>query len=228
MRVRRGTGCRNGRNPFWRVLWTWSSFPRASSWERISADVRDHTVELSVFWRVIGLSAEYSPPFPPSSPVPVPCSRSAELARASARPLAYASAPARCSPFSPSSAVFRGTSKGNLLRNPRPRRLWERKHEIAIPRTPCSEAFIDNQIPILSSFISTSVPPSFSIRPPRDPSSFASSSSGIRGEPHPLCLAWGSIVVYSKLLRFTRRTRDYWSLPIPDLSKERSSKERLN
>lgn len=25
------------------------------SWERISADVRDHTVELSVFWRVIGL-----------------------------------------------------------------------------------------------------------------------------------------------------------------------------
>lgn len=59
----------------------------------------------------------------------------------------------------PSLAVFRGTSKGNLLRNPRPRRLWERKHEIAIPRTPCSEAFIDNQIPILSSFISPSLLP---------------------------------------------------------------------
>ena len=86
VRVRRGTGCRNGRNPFWRVLWTWSSFPRACSWERISADVRDHTVELSVFWRVIGLSAEYSSPLCLHlSHHPLPFGRIGSRERASAR-----------------------------------------------------------------------------------------------------------------------------------------------
>lgn len=61
---------RNGRNPFWRVL-DLVVLSEGHSWERISADVRDHTVELSVFWRVIGLSLSLFPP-PSSSPPPAP------------------------------------------------------------------------------------------------------------------------------------------------------------
>lgn len=159
---RRSVPCRNGRNPFWRVL-DLVVLRDGHPWERISADVRDHTVELSVFWHVIRLLRLSSSPASPLLP---------EFARVRASALALfpSLSPPELSP------VFRGTSKGNLLRNPRLRRLWERKHEIAILRTPCSEAFIDNQIPILSSFISP--PPLLLLCSPlipQGPSSTASS-----------------------------------------------------
>lgn len=76
---------------------------RGHPWERISANVRDHTVELSAFWHVIRRiptnSALLLPPFwLPFVPSIVP----------------------------PPAVHLRGTGKENLRRNPRPRRLWER------------------------------------------------------------------------------------------------------
>jgi len=82
---------------------------RSHPWERISANVQDHTVELSAFWHVIRRIPTWSalllPPFwlLPFAPSIVP----------------------------PPVVHLRGTGKGNLRRNPRLRRLWERNRGTA-------------------------------------------------------------------------------------------------
>lgn len=81
---------------------------RGHPWERISANVQDHTVELSAFWHVIRRIPTWSalllPPFwLPFAPSIVP----------------------------PPVVHLRGTGKGNLRRNPRLRRLWERNRGTA-------------------------------------------------------------------------------------------------
>lgn len=120
-----------------------------------------------MFWRVIGLR-RYSAPFFP-------------FGRIGSRALLL---------LLPSLPVFRGTSKGNLQRNPRPRRLWERKHEIAILRTPCSEAFIDNQIPILSSFIFAPPSPGFVEGPSSLVSSKNSLATSVSTVPSSVTFRW--------------------------------------
>lgn len=75
---------------------------RGYPWERISANVRDHTVELSAFWHVI----RHIP------------TKSALLLPSFWLPFAPSIVP-------PPTVHLRGTGKENLRRNPRLRRLWE-------------------------------------------------------------------------------------------------------
>lgn len=104
---------------------------RSHPWERISANVQDHTVELSAFWHVIRRIPTWSalllPPFwlLPFAPSIVP----------------------------PPVVHLRGTGKGNLRRNPRLRRLWERNRGRCLEST-CTNVSVDTRIP----FVFFSVP----------------------------------------------------------------------